>query len=291
MLWRKAGLNICITGFVLFVSLPVCADKLTVAQPKAIVRAGPGVTHGIVTVVQQDATFEIVDTQQGWHQIRLDGGKQGWMQNSAVQIVQQQLSVRPKIEALTPDEEMWTLVKDSTDPEDILAFLQAFSTSPRVPIALLKLKRLQHVPPEPPETFRAIDFYDQAMGHLAQQNNAQAITAFTRAIELNPNDSAYYINRSVAYMNIKRYLKAVVDLNRAIKMNNLNSLTYNNRGLAYSELEDFEKAIGDFNRAIQIEPSDLKTYFNRGRAYAKSGNDELAKLDYDRVIKMKTTSQ
>ena len=42
-------------------------------------RAGPGITHAILTTVPKGVTFSIVETQEGWHKIVLADGREGWV--------------------------------------------------------------------------------------------------------------------------------------------------------------------------------------------------------------------
>lgn len=65
------------------------ADTVTVTVSRGNVRAGPGVTHRVLTSVPQGATFSILATKQGWHQIRLDDGRNGWIAGSIVRVEQE----------------------------------------------------------------------------------------------------------------------------------------------------------------------------------------------------------
>jgi len=58
-------------------------------------------------------------------------------------------------------------------------------------------------------------FKDQGDAYLSQGNFDQAVTAFTKAIESNPNDGEAYAGRAMAYFEKKEYNKARIDAYRA----------------------------------------------------------------------------
>ena len=51
--------------------LHYCADQ-------AIVRAKPGITHPVLTVVPQGAILPVLETQEEWYKI-LSSGREGWI--------------------------------------------------------------------------------------------------------------------------------------------------------------------------------------------------------------------
>ena len=62
------------------------ADTLTVTVPRANVRQGPGLSHGVIATVPRGATFPVLRTQGGWRQIQLDDGRQAWIADSVVRV-------------------------------------------------------------------------------------------------------------------------------------------------------------------------------------------------------------
>ncbi len=66
----------------------VAASTLTITAPQANVRAGPGLTYQVLTAAPQGAIFPLLASQSGWHQIRLEDGREGWVAASAVRLDQ-----------------------------------------------------------------------------------------------------------------------------------------------------------------------------------------------------------
>jgi len=80
----------------------------------------------------------------------------------------------------------------------------------------------------------------------------EALNAYDKVLELNPNDaSAYY-----------------------------------NRGLAYSNLGNYKLAILNYDRAIELNPKDADAYYNRGNAYSRLGNSSYANQDLKMAAKL-----
>ncbi|GAF91447.1 unnamed protein product, partial [marine sediment metagenome] len=87
----------------------------------------------------------------------------------------------------------------------------------------------------------------------------QAISDYTRAIELNPKYALAYNNRGLAYGNLGQYSKAISDFTRAIELNPKYAKAYNSRGIAYASLGKFEEAKKDLLKAVELNPA-LKAF-------------------------------
>jgi len=97
----------------------------------------------------------------------------------------------------------------------------------------------------------------------------RAIKDYDRAIALNPNDTAAYNNRGLAYADLNKHERAIKDYDKAIALNPALAEAYSNRGLAYAELNKYERAIEDYDKAIELNPNYAAAYGNRGIAYSK----------------------
>src|SRR5882724_3851455 len=81
-----AYITVAIAVLLALAGVMTAADTLTVTAVQADVRAGPGVTHAILTTLPKGATFSIVETQAGWHKILLADGREGWVAQAMVQV-------------------------------------------------------------------------------------------------------------------------------------------------------------------------------------------------------------
>src|SRR5207247_1037530 len=80
---------------------------------------------------------------------------------------------------------------------------------------------------------------------------------FDQAILLNPSDAIAYINRGLAYRNLKDYPRAIADYDQAIQLNPNYATAYINRGIVYADLKDYPRACQDFKHAIELDPKDI----------------------------------
>ncbi|MFQ5976091.1 MAG: tetratricopeptide repeat protein [Candidatus Hydrothermarchaeales archaeon] len=97
------------------------------------------------------------------------------------------------------------------------------------------------------------------------------------------DEAITYNNRGVAYGKSGEYSNAISEFSKAIEINPKYADIYFNRGLAYRELEEYSKAISDYTKAIEINPSWAMPYYNRGLAYRSLGESEKAQLDFDKA--------
>jgi serine/threonine protein kinase len=112
------------------------------------------------------------------------------------------------------------------------------------------------------------DLYRQGDKFYSQKKYDKAIEAYSKAIELNPNDFGLYNNRAVVYHATGEYEKAIADYAKAIELNPYHFSAYNNRGAVYEDIGNIEMAIADYRKAMELEP-----------------NNKLAKNNLDRILK------
>ena len=126
-------------------------------------------------------------------------------------------------------------------------------------------------------TLNAEESYNRGNTSLELGNNIEALSNFTKAIELNPNFYEAYNDRSVVKFYLKDYEGSINDCNRAIKLNPNFAEAYNNRGNALLEFDKFSEAIHNFNKAIDLNPNLASAYANRGLAnfYLKNYLDTI----------------
>jgi len=96
----------------------------------------------------------------------------------------------------------------------------------------------------------------------------QAITDFSRAIEISPGYDGAYVNRGNAYKAKGLLVRAIADYNKAIALNQKNDKAYYNRGTVYKAKGLFEQAINDFNKSIELNPKKEYTYYNMACLYS-----------------------
>jgi tetratricopeptide (TPR) repeat protein len=145
-----------------------------------------------------------------------------------------------------------------------------------------------------------------------------AVTAYSRAIELNPEFAAAYLDRGSAQLELNdpdaaeadfrqaivldpsfpeahynlgtfyaragRHEEAIAALGEAIRFRPDYVNAYINRGLAQLETDQIEAAIADYSEAIALDPENPSPYAQRGYAYTVQEAWEDAEADFDRAI-------
>ncbi len=116
----------------------------------------------------------------------------------------------------------------------------------------------------------------------------EAIADYDKAISLQTDDALAYYNRGNAKAALGQNDEAITDYDRAIVLDRSLSEAYNNRGIAKGALGRYEDAIADFDKAISLKPIDAFAYNNRGIAKGALGRYKDAIADYDEAIQLKS---
>jgi tetratricopeptide (TPR) repeat protein len=132
----------------------------------------------------------------------------------------------------------------------------------------------------------AEEYLNSGSNYYEQGNWAQAISDFTKAIEINSNYAEAYCLRGDSYDKQGNSTQAVSDFNKAIEINPNFAYAYGSRGLTYNKQGNSTQAVSDFNKAIEISPNDAKVYFVRGNFYFEQGNLTQAISDFTKAIEI-----
>jgi tetratricopeptide (TPR) repeat protein len=121
---------------------------------------------------------------------------------------------------------------------------------------------------------KAIDYYNQA------------ITDYTKAIELNPSNIGAFSNRGITKAKLENYYEAIDDFNKVIEIDSTYGNVYSNRGNAFAFTGQWKKAIDDYDKAIKLKPNFVDAIFNRGMAFANLNKNQEAIKDFSKVIEL-----
>lgn len=137
------------------------------------------------------------------------------------------------------------------------------------------------------EYMEALDLIDLNIANYAQRhqlfgargkiflelnNLSSAITAFTRAIEINGTQPEYYTSRAKAYSGLRKYDLAVSDLIKALDIVPYNFPLYFERSRMYDYVSNYDRALDDMNYYITLFPDDIQAIFFKGKIYFDQGN-------------------
>lgn len=115
---------------------------------------------------------------------------------------------------------------------------------------------------------------------------ADAVDAFTRAIQANPNSAEAYAGRGLAKRGLNDNSGAMADVTRALELDPKNADAYRGRSMIKRGQNDYQGALSDADRSVQLAPNNYRAYLTRG--LAKNGLNDLngALADYTRAIEL-----
>jgi len=117
-----------------------------------------------------------------------------------------------------------------------------------------------------------------------------ALSDYNKVISLDPSQHRPYNSRARLYFNFNNrdsLMKALDNYNKAINLQPGNVEYRVNRGATYAKLGDGQRALQNLNEAEQIDPSFANIYLNRSVIYNQDGQRELAIKDIDKYLSIK----
>lgn len=128
------------------------------------------------------------------------------------------------------------------------------------------------------------DWMNRGFTLLRSRHFSAAAEAFTRAIEMDPDNAEAYNHRGVARAYMGKIDDAISDYTRALQIKPELVGALNNRGSAFYQKKLLNRAISDYSKAIEINPYLAEAYSNRGTAWAAKGDYFRAIRDYTQAL-------
>jgi tetratricopeptide (TPR) repeat protein len=131
------------------------------------------------------------------------------------------------------------------------------------------------------------DDFTRGYSYALFGKHREAINAFTRVVDLNPNNSAAYYNRGLSYLSLKNKQLAMQDFESCMKgvvVDTKSIIGYRDPKSLISENEDPGEIIRKMSKAVDMKPDDADAFYNRGTAYLVIGMFSKAISDFSRAI-------
>jgi tetratricopeptide (TPR) repeat protein len=133
---------------------------------------------------------------------------------------------------------------------------------------------------------------DKGNSYFDREKWDEAITEYTAAIEIDPDNAQAYGNRGAVYAEKGMYEDSIADYDIAIELDPQNAILYYNRAIAYNYLGEYEKAIADCTTVIdELELRNNWAYFQRGIAYFSLNRYNDALNDFYNAKKQTTNEE
>ena len=120
-------------------------------------------------------------------------------------------------------------------------------------------------------------YYNRGLIYLEEQKLPQALSDFSKAINIKPDYVLAYNGRANVYQRGNDFLKAYKDYSSALQQGKNEYITLNNRGKLHFAAGKHQEALQDFSAAIKVKPAAANSYNNRGNVYFK-------RQEYDKAI-------
>jgi tetratricopeptide (TPR) repeat protein len=159
------------------------------------------------------------------------------------------------------------------------------------------------------------------LSEQGMNNTAAALAYLDTAIQMNPENPDYYVNRGLIYQETSREAQAEADYLMALELNPQHDLArynmavlkentndpakaeayytqsiqdnpsspyaYRQRGYRRMMAGEYNQALADFNEVLSLDPNDVETLINRGILYEKKQLYDIAIDDYSNAIRLK----
>ena len=126
-----------------------------------------------------------------------------------------------------------------------------------------------------------------SIGYLIPDEDvANNLSSYNRAIQLKPNLFAAYVNRGIVKATTGQHKDAMTDYNKAIELDPDMVEAYSNRGIVNKLLGQHKDAMADFNEAIQLNPDMAEAYLNRGILNSVLGFKVEGKSDLETALEL-----
>ncbi|MCG8684129.1 MAG: tetratricopeptide repeat protein, partial [Desulfobacterales bacterium] len=130
------------------------------------------------------------------------------------------------------------------------------------------------------------ELFDKGVRFLKENQYPEAVEAFSRLLEIDPENPDAYKNRGVAYMKMNEYDLAIDDFQRTQKIvPDLKGL-YSNLGVAWYYKADYTRAIENYDKEIALSPYSHYAYFNRAICWAELKAYEKSLEDIARTLSL-----
>ena len=124
-------------------------------------------------------------------------------------------------------------------------------------------------------------------GYFADGKTQQALKAYNKALQLNPDNGKIYAARGAAYFFVGDYAAAQEDFLKVLSINPYEADAYCALGSALAAQGDYPQALEVLNSAEVLAPNKPEIFFSRGGIYYMIGNYEMAVANYTSVLSLR----
>ena len=135
-----------------------------------------------------------------------------------------------------------------------------------------------------PNFAEAHDARGDALSSL--ERSQEALAAYEQAIQLDPNYAHAYEGEGNVFYNLKLYYEALEAYEQAIRFDPSSASAYNGKGDALYYLKRYQEALLAYERAIQLDPSYATAYNGKSWTLWQLKRFEEALIAYEQSIRL-----
>lgn len=125
-------------------------------------------------------------------------------------------------------------------------------------------------------------YIQKAIAYMELKNYTEAFNNFGNAILLNPTSNAFY-TRGIALLNINYYKEAQADFYKAIELDKNNFDCYFYIGATHLFLGEFVPAVTAFSESVKLDAMDFDAYLGLAMAQYKANDKAQAKINFQKA--------
>jgi FkbM family methyltransferase len=114
----------------------------------------------------------------------------------------------------------------------------------------------------------------------------EAIAAFKKAAEHNPDSHLTHANLGLAYIQAQRYAEAADALASAARLDSTSADVHNHLGIALAQLGRDDEAAREYSKAIELRPDFHAPHTNRGNLLRSQGRLDEALACYEKALEL-----
>jgi len=113
---------------------------------------------------------------------------------------------------------------------------------------------------------KAVEAKNRGNAFFSANKHADAVAAFSQAIDLDPTEHVYYSNRAASYTALGKFAEAVADAKKCIELKPDWSKGFSRLGAAHFVAKNYEEAVKAYNAGLALEPSNKEFSENLAKA-------------------------
>ena len=136
--------------------------------------------------------------------------------------------------------------------------------------------------------------YQKGLSLFYQGKNVEAISAFDKSIEIDPENADAWYFKGKALCELSKYNEAIQAYDRAVRVDPSYAIAWYDKGQILYEQGEYDEAIKAYDEVIRLnpeviirrDPNDADAWYFKGKALYEQGKYNESIQAYDEVIKL-----